>query len=219
MGLRMSADALFPSGFHPVKLSLSEDLKTQAWSLPRILCPSSTVKYYYTDFNSSIINPTILYELRKMHHGLWTPDDDEYMDKAYKGDVLALGRLINAHVLEVSTQATLQCSQLIWPVQKYANVEFLRPLVVAMTTTPTRDRPHVREVLQQWTAARPGILSRPWRLQIRGERTCARIAFGCLDATKLAILFPISFFVHHSAACRGLARTVLHSVCACACFA
>lgn len=83
--------------------------------------------------------------------------------------------------------------------QKYANTEFLRPLVNAMTCDPPEERPNASETLDIWRSVRRGLLRphRFWRLRPRGEALWVHELINVVDLAKLAVLFPAKPFLHN----------------------
>jgi len=105
----MDADAMYPEGFHPVRMELKPDCSDDAKYIPR---SAVAIKYYFIDFGISVYIPENLRS--KLVTGLLGRDRDppELSDRTpydpFKLDVFIIGNMLKREFYMVRIQ--VQCS-------------------------------------------------------------------------------------------------------------
>ena len=81
------------------------------------------------------------------------------------------------------------------PIQKFSNVDLIRPLVRAMTHCNPDARPDASAVLQQWQEIRGRIFTfqRGWRLRTRKEIIAEMIVLDVIWVLRLALVLSRRF--------------------------
>lgn len=179
----MDANSMFPDGFHPVKKSFLSDAQTVAPRLPR---SSAAVKYYYVDFGISSYFPPG--SPQKFVRGTDGRDKEvpELSDTVsydpFKVDIFIIGNLFRHEFHEVCFSFDESHVVLMnnCTLQKFSNVDFLAPLITAMTQTDPERRPDAEGALQLWRSqcSRVSALHGQWRLIGRDEPSMATLWFN-----------------------------------------
>ncbi|OCH90633.1 hypothetical protein OBBRIDRAFT_776568 [Obba rivulosa] len=169
--LLMDGNALFPSGFHPINQMSLPDASGPAPYRNRSDVP---VRYYYVDFGISVYFHAE--RENKLVLGMDGRDQEvpELSSKIpydpYKVDIFIIGNVFRRTFHD-----------------KYTNVEFLLPLVEAMTQTDPTRRPDAHSALLQWHQIRSTIslLQRKWRLRPRQDSWLAHLFFDTISLVRL----------------------------------
>ncbi|KAL6300708.1 hypothetical protein BKA93DRAFT_865912 [Sparassis latifolia] len=170
--IMMDGTPLFPQGHHPVRRQSSPDGIYLLSPLSRIDHP---VRYYFIDFGISSLfkegeSPYVVGRKGRDKELPELSDDVPY--NAYKVDVFILGNLFKKDFL-----------------QKYYGLEFLEPLVKAMTARDPAHRPDAEVALSIYHDIRRGLdpsLLR-WRLRPRDESAPERILYDSVAVAREGI--------------------------------
>ncbi|KAI0345518.1 hypothetical protein BDW22DRAFT_1324401 [Trametopsis cervina] len=164
--LMMDANSLFPEGFHPVSLILDPTATRLAKQKPR---SSARVKYYYVDFGISV---HILPGQPKL--ALGGAGRDQSVPELshvvpydpFLVDIYIIGNMFKTFLHKV-----------------YANVDFLAPLITAMTMEDPSDRPDATEAVRRWHQLKGTISSfrRKSRLRAISEPWLTSFVLGGID--------------------------------------
>lgn len=167
-------DNLYPAGYHPVQCGRSPDMKTSHVFVCRGLI---RVRYYNVDFGMSTRflpgEPRLVTgELGRDREAPELSDTVPY--DPFKVDIFIIGNRLRQEFHEVQSVIPSSIFGSECTSQKYANVDFLLPLVNAMTAS----RPDAAAALRLWKKLRRRIWSvhRAWRLRWHNEsKTLKRI--------------------------------------------
>ena len=184
--LMMDADAMYPEGFHPIHVGFKRDYSGWADYIPR---STAGVKYYFVDFG---ISSHILEDRQRFVTGNFGRDQEPpelsatVPYDAFKLVIFIIGNLFRRDFYEVIILPFSFPAALI-VLQKFSNVDFLRPLIVRMTDMDPEQRPTADDALRQWSKLREEIptLKREWRPRPREEHVLETVV---LDATSLCSL-------------------------------
>ncbi|KAH8103562.1 kinase-like domain-containing protein [Cristinia sonorae] len=135
--IMMDGQVLFPGGYHPILIDYTPDLSRDARALKRSGHP---IKYYFIDFGlaSSFSVGESPYVLGTKGANRDAPElSNSIPYNAFMLDVYTLGRVYQVEVL-----------------QKFSNVDFLRPLVTAMTDKQPERRPTAEAALKMFQSIR-----------------------------------------------------------------
>ncbi|KAH9926080.1 kinase-like domain-containing protein [Amylocystis lapponica] len=170
--IMMDGRPLFPHGHHPVRLETSQDGVHILSPLSRIDHP---VRYYFIDFGISSQfkrgeSPLVL---GRKGRDKETPElSSEVPYNAFKVDIFVLGNLYRKELI-----------------QKYHGLEFLEPLVRAMTTRDPAQRPTAEGAFSIFEGIRRqlnGLFLR-WRLRPLDETTPERVVYDTLAVAREGI--------------------------------
>ncbi|KII88223.1 hypothetical protein PLICRDRAFT_175846 [Plicaturopsis crispa FD-325 SS-3] len=154
INIMMDAAPLYPQGFHPIRRDYSRDAAYKLTPLSRIDNP---VRYFFTDFGLSI---------------KFAPNEPPFVlgDEGRDQEVPELSRDIpyNAFKLDVFVLGNLYRKSF---VQKFQNVDFLLPLVDAMTKHDPDQRPTASSAFKAFRHIHGNLnlSTTRWRLQPRNE--------------------------------------------------
>jgi len=170
--LMMDADAIYPEGFHPVRINFKPDRSDYAKHTSR---SATAVKYYFIDFGISVYIPENLRP--KLVTGLHGRDRDppELSDQvpydAFKLDIFIIGNMLKREFYT-----------------PFSNVDFFKPLVQEMTRMDPSLRPTAEVALARWQEIRKSIsaINREWRPRPRKENPLGGFV---LDAVSLHQFF------------------------------
>lgn len=176
----MDADVLYPHGFHPAATDKLPDAIRNAWPYTRFSAPSS-VRYYFADFGLSVRIPP---EAPRLVTGYIGADRDapELSDDVpydpFKVDIYVLGNVFRHHISE-----------------KYFRVEFLGPLIAAMTHKDPQARPTAQAALHQWRQIRRRVfaLHRVCRLRDRDETIIQTLVLDVISILKVVYVLSRRF--------------------------
>ena len=168
----MDPGAMYPEGFHPVRVSHKRDYSGVATYLPR---SAVGVKYYFADFGISVyIDPTS--NDPRLVTGVDGRDQDppELSDTKpydpFKLDIFIIGNMFKLEFCDVTNSPRCFAAIFTFP-QRFSNTEFLRPLADSMTTPDPLSRPSAEDTLLEWHRLREGIytVNKEWRPRPREE--------------------------------------------------
>ncbi|KAI0645026.1 kinase-like domain-containing protein [Trametes meyenii] len=153
--IMMDARPLYPNGHHPVRMHRAPDAVHDADPLVRIDHP---VQYYYIDFGLSAHFPqgASSMVIGKVGRDMEIPELSNIAPyDAYKADIYALGNLFDKEFL-----------------QRFSNVEFLRPLMGCMKQRQPDLRPPADELVKMFQQVRALVPDNDirWRLVERSEQ-------------------------------------------------
>ncbi|KIP07949.1 hypothetical protein PHLGIDRAFT_127369 [Phlebiopsis gigantea 11061_1 CR5-6] len=152
--IMMDASNLYPEGFHPVALHFTPDVSRIAPQLPR---RTARVKYYFIDFGISVHIPEGA--PNRLVTGRLGRDRDPpelHSDELYdpfKLDVFIIGNTLRKEFHK-----------------KYANVDFLRPLIRSMLSLEPESRPSAVEALKYWKIIKTTITRLQMVDSLRGRQ-------------------------------------------------
>ncbi|THH20523.1 hypothetical protein EUX98_g8567 [Antrodiella citrinella] len=167
--IMMDGRPLFPEDHHPVDTQFSLDGSRYARQLSR---SDNPVKYYFIDFGMSSYfregdSPYVLGAKGADQSAPELSNHTPY--NAYMLDVYVLG-----HVYEISF------------LQVYLGLDFLQPLIFAMTDRQPERRPTAEAALRMFYDIRrslnPSLLR--WRLRKRNESVPERVVYDTVSAAK-----------------------------------
>ncbi|KAH9888334.1 kinase-like domain-containing protein [Cubamyces lactineus] len=182
--IMMDARALYPNGYHPVRLGYTPDALYPVSPLPRA---GRSIKYYYIDFglttwfppgsSTLVIGDVGRAEVPELSDT--TPYD------AFKVDIYALGSVYSEEFGS-----------------KYKNTDFLVPLIEQMMRQRPEERPTVQQALREWQRIRATLndsLFR-WRLVPKSEQGIERVVNDTVAAAwegiyHLKKLMPVYYCV------------------------
>ncbi|KAI0669514.1 kinase-like domain-containing protein [Trametes maxima] len=158
--IMMDAKSLYPEGHHPVRLGYSPDALYKIAALPRT---GRSIRYLYIDFGLSQKFPPGAPPLviGRVGRDKDVPELSENVPyDAFKVDIFALGNLWSKEFG-----------------QKYNGVEFLVPLIEAMTQPTPNLRPDADQLLRQWEKIRQDVSKSKhrWRLGAKSEPALERV--------------------------------------------
>ena len=195
--LLMDADAMYPEGFHPVRLSYKRDHSGRATYIPRSV---AGVKYYFADFGISTHIPEE--EPKKLVTGILGRDQQppELSEVTpydpFKLDVFVVGNMLQQEFCDVITSLPATPQKKLIILQRFTNTEFLRPLVQWMTTIDPEQRPTAQEVRTQWLEVRETTppVNREWRPRPRGEHLLETAALDAMAVYTVSMHFAWAVF-------------------------
>ncbi|TFY77018.1 hypothetical protein EWM64_g6995 [Hericium alpestre] len=167
--IMMDGSALYPEGHHPVRRDFSVDA---VWPLNPLARLDNPVKYYFIDFGIST-------QFRQGESTLvtgWKGRDKELPELSmetpydpFKGDIFILGNLYKKEILE-----------------KYHGVDFLWPLVTAMTKEKPNSRPNAQFALTFFTVLLENNVVRNmrWRIRPRDESIPERVVYDTVAMAR-----------------------------------
>ncbi|GBE86772.1 hypothetical protein SCP_1000140 [Sparassis crispa] len=167
--IMMDARSLYPQGHHPVRLEASRDGIFMLSPLSRSDHP---VRYYFIDFGISSLIPRgeSPYVLGRQGRDKELPEmSSEVPYNAFKVDIFILGNLYKKEFLQV-----------------YYGLEFLEPLVQAMTVHQPDRRPTAEVAFAMLEGIRhnlDGPLLR-WRLRRKDETTHERVVYDTVAVAR-----------------------------------
>ncbi|KAI0040973.1 hypothetical protein FA95DRAFT_1527043 [Auriscalpium vulgare] len=175
--IMMDASAMFPQGFHPISQSFLADMSDVAPSYSRL---SAGVKYYFVDYGISSEFPLDSDPASRLVVGTLGRDQEppELSDTVpydpFKLDIFVVGNVFRREYYEVA-----------------ANLDFLRPFVLAMTKQDPNMRPSAHELLEQWRLMRRNYsaVSRHWRIRLRAENVVERLVWDGIYSVRLVVHF------------------------------
>jgi len=167
----MDGNAMFPSGFHPVRDMALPDYSDRA---PYYLRSEVPVKYYYVDFGISVFIPPDHHP--KLALGADGRDREvpelslEVPYDPFKVDIFIIGNVFRRELQD-----------------KYSNLGFLSPLIDNMTQNNPDERPDAQEALVQWRRIRPTIhlLRRRWQLRSREHSWLEQTVFDAVSLVNI----------------------------------
>ncbi|EMD34377.1 hypothetical protein CERSUDRAFT_117250 [Gelatoporia subvermispora B] len=171
----MDGNAMFPSGFHPIRDLALPDYSSDAPCYPRSEVP---VRYYYVDFGISVYIPPDRHP--KLSVGADGRDQEvpelsvDVPYNPFKVDIFIIGNLFRREFHD-----------------KFSNVDFLSPLIACMIQTDPAQRPDAREALLRWQQirAKVSLAKRKWRLRSRDEAWSEAIVFDTVSIVKQMVYF------------------------------
>ncbi|KAL6300710.1 kinase-like domain-containing protein [Sparassis latifolia] len=170
--IMMDAAPLYPQGHHPVRRLASSD---SIYLLSPLSRTDHPVRYYFIDFGISSMfeegqSPYVVGRKGRDKELPELSDDVPY--DAYKVDIFILGNLYKKDFL-----------------QKYHGLEFLEPLIKAMTARDPAHRPEAEVALKIYYDIRrrlnPPLLR--WRLRPRDESAPERIIYDSVAVAREGI--------------------------------
>lgn len=166
----MDADALYPQGFHPVLQSRVRDFSRRAWPFSRASAPSP-VRYYFADFGISVRippgkTPQVLGHIGADREVPELSDTIPY--DPFKVDIFILGNVLRKHIHNVCQPVRFLDGLTYMMPQKYSRVQFLGPLIKAMTHKNPKSRPTAEEAAEQWRQIRKRVLLFHRACRLRG---------------------------------------------------
>ena len=182
----MDGSALYPNGHHPVRRKFSEDAVYELTPLSRLEHP---VRYFFIDFGISIrftegLPPEAVGVRGRCKEA---PEMSFHVPyDALKVDVFALGTLYLKEFLEVHYFLRPFVLAAYHFYQVYYGLEFLQPLVDAMTQPDPAKRLTAREamaLLDNVRSRQTSTLLR-WRLRSRTETTSERVVYDTVAAAR-----------------------------------
>ncbi|KAM5537890.1 hypothetical protein V8D89_008366 [Ganoderma adspersum] len=167
--IMMDGKALYPNGHHPVRRTFSEDAVYELTPLSRLEHP---VRYFFIDFGISVrfadgARPEAVGVEGRCKEA---PEMSFHVPyDAFKVDVFALGTLYLKEFIEV-----------------YHGLEFLQPLVDAMTQPDPAKRLTVKESMALLSSIRSRQTSAllRWRLRSRTETASERVVYDTVAVAR-----------------------------------
>ncbi|OSD00975.1 kinase-like protein [Trametes coccinea BRFM310] len=158
--LMMDAKALYPNGYHPVRLGYTPDTLYPVTALPRA---GRKVRYFYIDFGLSARFPegSSSYVLGDVGRHADVPELSKTVPyDAFKVDIYSLGNVY------------LQLFE-----KEFTNVEFLQSLIEMMRQQRPDQRPTADEALREWQKIRESLSESlfRWRLVPKAEPPIERV--------------------------------------------
>ncbi|KAI0040975.1 hypothetical protein FA95DRAFT_1576628 [Auriscalpium vulgare] len=159
--ITLDADAMYYTGFHPVKRGFLPDRSDVAPCHSRL---SAGAKYYFVDYGISSEFPVD-------------------SDPASRRVVGTLGR--DQEPPELSDTISYD------PFKAVSNMDFLRPFILAMTNPEPNARSSAPELLEQWRLSprKFSAMSRHWRLRVRTEPIGVRLFWDGVASVRLVVHF------------------------------
>ncbi|GBE87973.1 hypothetical protein SCP_1201990 [Sparassis crispa] len=167
--IMMDARSLYSQGHHPVRLNYSREGIYPVYPLSRM---NHHVKYYYIDFgiSSQFQEGNSPYVTGRKGRDKELPELSFGVPySAFKVDIFTLGNLYTKEFL-----------------QKYLGLEFLDPLVAAMTDRRPDQRPTAEGALLIFEGIRQRLNTAflRWRLRARDESTQERVVYDAVAAAR-----------------------------------
>lgn len=176
----MDARAMYPQGFHPVRTGRSLDLTYPARPHTRVATMHGT-RYYFIDYGVAVRIPPFETRLAIGNVGDNTTAPEMSALTPYdpfKVDVYVLGQVLQRQIHD-----------------KYYRVQFLWPLIEAMTRQDPAARPTAEQALVQWRAIRRRVLlfQRACRLRGRNEAALEAIVLDVISVLKVVYIISRLF--------------------------
>ncbi|KAI0310990.1 hypothetical protein OF83DRAFT_1088003 [Amylostereum chailletii] len=174
--LMMDADRMYPSAFHPLKdRFLLDDITTPTSYIPR---SQTVVKYYFVDFGISSYIPSNSEE--KLVFGVLGRDQEvpelsnEVPYDPFKADVFIIGNVLRREFHDV-----------------FHNVDFLAPLINAMTREEPNARLTAAAALAQWKDLKNSIplYRQAVRVKKRDEQAILSAVLDTMHVANLAMRY------------------------------
>ncbi|TCD66663.1 hypothetical protein EIP91_001081 [Steccherinum ochraceum] len=170
MNIMMDGRPLFPNDHHPVHTNATLDSSRRSYHLSR---PDHPVKYYFIDFgmSSHFKQGESPYVLGAQGGDQDVPElSNEHSYNAYMLDVFILGHLYEKEF-----------------VQNYLGLEFLKPLVAAMTSLQPERRPTAESALGMFHTIHNELnhTQLHWRLRKGDESGAERVVYDTISAAKV----------------------------------
>ncbi|KAI0049760.1 hypothetical protein FA95DRAFT_1604077 [Auriscalpium vulgare] len=167
--IMMDGRPLYPGGHHPLRRSYSPDAVFPLSPLSRIDHP---VRYYFIDFGISSRFPpgaTPFVTGRKGRDKELPELSDDVPYDAFKADIFILGNLYKKEFL-----------------LKYHGLDFLAPLINAMTQQVASSRPSAEVALAEFRRMSFSLTSAElrWRLRPRDESVPVRVVYDTVAAAR-----------------------------------
>ncbi|KAI0040980.1 hypothetical protein FA95DRAFT_789254 [Auriscalpium vulgare] len=171
--IMMDASAMYPEGFHPIEQGFLPDRSASAPYHTRL---SAGVKYYFVDYGISSEFPLDSDPASRLVVGRLGRDQEppELSNTVpydpFKLDIFIIGNIFRREYYEAS-----------------ANLDFLRPFVLAMTNSDPNMRPPAHDLLEQWRLMRRGCsaVRRHWWIRPRQESGIERIFWDIVYSVRL----------------------------------
>ncbi|THH16194.1 hypothetical protein EUX98_g9342 [Antrodiella citrinella] len=172
MNIMMDGRPLYPEDHHPQRTQLTIDGSRMARHLSRSERP---VKYYYIDWglSSHFKDGQSPYVLGAKCADRKAPElSNEYPYNAYMLDVFILGHMYEKDLTQI-----------------YHGLDFLEPLILAMTQQQPERRPTAEVALRMFYEIRRNMnrTQLPWRLRRRNESGTERVMYDTLSAAKVGL--------------------------------
>ena len=194
----MDADAMYPEGFHPVRVDYKPDYS--GWA-PYVSRSDAGVRYYFVDFGISVHIPED--DRPKFVTGNMGRDRDPPELSAtvsydpFKLDIFIIGNMLARELYDVCDFTPLDFLTSLTVSQEFSNVDFILPLAQRMSDKDPEQRPSAVDALHQWSKIRETIstVQREWRPRPRDE--------NALDAVTLDVISLYRLFMHVARVCVG----------------
>ena len=189
--LMMDADEMYPEGFHPVKVMQKRDFSGWATYIPRSV---AGVRYYFVDFGISVHLP----EEDRQHFVTGNKGRDQDPPELsgtdpydpFKLDVFIIGNMFRKELCDVISVFSRLFKKLT-NLQKYTNVEFLRPLISRMAVKDPEQRLTAQDALREWSEIRKTIstVHGEWRPRPSDEHPLETFVLDVVSLYQLSIYF------------------------------
>jgi hypothetical protein len=196
----MDASSLYPRGFHPVIQEYLRDLTTKAPVVHR-QAAWPPVRYYFVHSSTLVripreVYPRVVFGNFGLHHEAPELSDTMPYDP-FKLDVYMLGTLYRRKIYAVCDFVLYNKRTCYVPVQKYSNVNFLRPLIFSMINYDPNNRPDAEQALERWRHIRGAIwiLQRGCRLRRRSNPKDESVVFDILAFLKLCVMISRRYLI------------------------
>jgi hypothetical protein len=175
----MDASAMYPHGFHPTEDVFLPDFRTPVSPISR---SAVGVKYYYVDFGISVHIPPEVYP--KTALGGYGRDQEppelsfEVPYDPFKLDIFIIGNVFRREFCD-----------------NFSNLEFLQPLIAAMTQENPTHRPTAAQARDQWNEIRReiSVLHLQWRPRPRKDVLMDKLVFDTMALIKMFMFFARLF--------------------------
>jgi len=149
------SSAMYPTGFHPVKLNRNRDFKGEATAYTRTQRPP---RYLFIDFGLSRRYTT---RDEPLHHdggdrsapGL----KSQKWSNPFHTDVYYIGNLVRNEFMRVRSRISRTVVSISFLSQKYRGFRFMEELIDAMTDKDITRRPSIEEVIERFTVVRGSL--------------------------------------------------------------
>lgn len=194
----MDADAMYPEGFHPLRIMYKADYSGYATHIPRSV---AGVKYYFIDFGISVHIPKDIgskFVVGNLGRDQTPPELSATVPyDAFKLDVYILGNMFKCELTDVRIPLPSPLPHLVVLIalKKFTNLEFLIPLVEIMVQEVPRHRPSAQEALDRWREIKKtiGTIHGEWRPRSVGEDPCERFTLDIVSLYQLFMYFARAF--------------------------
>jgi len=172
LNIMMDGRLLYPDDHHPQRTQLTPDGSRLARHFSRTERP---VRYYYIDWglSSHFEEGESPYVLGAKCADRDAPElSNEYPYNAYMLDVFLLGHMYDMDLVQV-----------------YHGLDFLEPLILAMTHQQPERRPTADSALRMFFDIRRNMSRSqlPWRLRKRNESGTERVLYDTISAAKVGL--------------------------------